>query len=237
MKKNSGSSQKTSSEQDAKRRRSDGAEARERLLHAALHLFADKGFDKTSTREIAQAANANIAAISYYFGDKAGLYRAVFREPMGSCSSHAEQVTEPQLPLRDALARFIGHFLEPLKQGELVHLCTRLHLREMLDPTDMWQENVAEFRQIHHALIRLLGRHLGVAKADDDLHRLAFAIIGLGMQLAILHDVIGDIRPALLKSAKAVDAWGERLIGFAEAMIAAEAARRTAAQPERTVLP
>ena len=58
--------------------RSDGEQSRERLLHAALRLFAHQGYERTSTREIAEAAAANVAAISYYFGDKAGLYKAVF---------------------------------------------------------------------------------------------------------------------------------------------------------------
>ena len=71
-----------------KAQRSDGIEARSRLLNCALQLFSEKGFAKTSTREIAQAADANIAAIAYYFGDKAGLYRAVFTEPLGSPHVH-----------------------------------------------------------------------------------------------------------------------------------------------------
>ncbi|MBF9647544.1 TetR family transcriptional regulator, partial [Streptococcus pseudopneumoniae] len=54
--------------------RQDGEQSRERLLRVALALFAQKGFEKTSTREIAEAAHTNIASISYYFGDKAGLY-------------------------------------------------------------------------------------------------------------------------------------------------------------------
>ena len=56
--------------------RTDGVEARARLLHTALKLFAQKGFAKTSTREIARAAGTNLAAIAYYFGDKTGLYSA-----------------------------------------------------------------------------------------------------------------------------------------------------------------
>ena len=60
--------------------RSDGEQSRERLLHAALALFAEHGFAKTSTREIAEAAGTNLAAISYYFGDKAGLLTAVATE-------------------------------------------------------------------------------------------------------------------------------------------------------------
>ena len=47
--------------------RTDGVEARSRLLHTALKLFAQKGFAKTSTREIAQAAGTNLAAIAYYW--------------------------------------------------------------------------------------------------------------------------------------------------------------------------
>ena len=62
--------------------RAGAAEARQQLMTAALRLFSEKGFAKTSTRAIAQAAGVNIASISYYFGDKAGLYRAMFTEPM-----------------------------------------------------------------------------------------------------------------------------------------------------------
>ena len=60
--------------------RSDGEHSRGRLLHAGLRLFAQHGFSKTSTREIAEAAGTNVAAISYYFGDKAQLQEAVVTE-------------------------------------------------------------------------------------------------------------------------------------------------------------
>lgn len=43
------------------------------LVAAALEIFGRKGFDATSTREIAAAAKINIASISYHFGGKAGL--------------------------------------------------------------------------------------------------------------------------------------------------------------------
>ncbi|TKD26143.1 DUF1956 domain-containing protein [Rhodobacter capsulatus] len=43
------------------------------LVATAIEIFGRKGFDATSTREIAAAAGTNIAAISYHFGGKAGL--------------------------------------------------------------------------------------------------------------------------------------------------------------------
>src|SRR3954465_14470386 len=91
---------------EARRQRADGAQSRERLLLTAMRLFAAQGFATTSTREIALAAGTNIAAISYYFGDKAGLYRATFRE-LSPCTPDAvANFTNPALPLRDMLTQF-----------------------------------------------------------------------------------------------------------------------------------
>ena len=52
-------------------------DSKTRLLEVALKLFATKGFDGVSTREIAQKAKINISAITYYFGGKEELYAAV----------------------------------------------------------------------------------------------------------------------------------------------------------------
>src|SRR5262245_13761255 len=51
-------------------------ETRERLLPAAVDVFAVPGFDGTSTRMLASAAEVNLQAIAYYFGNKEGLYVA-----------------------------------------------------------------------------------------------------------------------------------------------------------------
>jgi AcrR family transcriptional regulator len=53
-----------------------GAETRQRLIHSALEVFGEYGFDGASTRMLAERAGANLAAIPYHFGSKEGLYRA-----------------------------------------------------------------------------------------------------------------------------------------------------------------
>jgi AcrR family transcriptional regulator len=208
--------------------RADGAEARERLLYAALALFAEHGFAKTSTREIAKAAGVNIAAISYYFGDKAGLYAATFNEPMGgSASEFAALFEAPGLGIAEALRVYMHGYLEPLKHGEIARQCMRLHMREMIDPTSRWAEEVErDVRGPHEALARILCRHLGLKKADDDVHRLALAISGLAIQLFVMQDVVDVLRPALRKSDASIDTWAERLHLYAMAMVEADAARR-----------
>ena len=50
--------------------------SRMRLIEAAIHCFAEKGFDATGIREIAQRAQANSALVQYHFGGKEGLHTA-----------------------------------------------------------------------------------------------------------------------------------------------------------------
>lgn len=208
-------------------RRSDGEHSRERLLRSALDLFAEQGFAKTSTRQIADAAGVNIASISYYFGDKAGLYRAAFFEPLGSYDADRERLDTAGLSVEAALQGLFASFLEPLKQGELVRQCMRLHFREMVEPTGLWKEEIdSGIKPCHAALIDVLRHHFGLKQADDELHRLAFSIVAMGVHLFVGRDVMQVIRPQLTATPQAIDAWGEQLVAYAQAMVAAEERRR-----------
>jgi TetR/AcrR family transcriptional regulator, regulator of cefoperazone and chloramphenicol sensitivity len=48
--------------------------SRKKIINSAIVLFANKGFDSTSTREICKHAGVNLSLIPYYFGNKDGLY-------------------------------------------------------------------------------------------------------------------------------------------------------------------
>ena len=200
---------------------------RSRVLFAALKLFSEKGFSQTSTREIAAAANANIGAISYYFGDKAGLYRAVFTEPLGSEKDNIPRYDQPHFTLRESLEGFFASFLEPMKLGELMQQCVRLHNRELIEPTGVWADEVEQgIKPAQMALVSVLRRHLNLAQVDDDLHRLAFAIAAPALQMLLCRDVFVAIAPQLVASPAAIDQAALRMADFAESMVAGEQARR-----------
>jgi AcrR family transcriptional regulator len=55
-----------------------GASSRERILEEAERVFGAYGFDGASMRQVAEAAEVPLALVSYHFGSKEGLYRAVF---------------------------------------------------------------------------------------------------------------------------------------------------------------
>src|SRR5450830_681943 len=110
--------------------RSDGQQTRLRLLDAGLALFAEKGYAETSTREIAQTAQVNIAAISYYFGDKEGLYRAVYTDPRHNITLDADAMAQARSDIHALLRLMLTSLTDPLKQGDLVQQCMKLHFRE-----------------------------------------------------------------------------------------------------------
>ncbi len=216
---------------DARKIRADGAQSRERLLLAALRLFSEQGFAQTSTREIALAASVNIAAISYYFGDKAGLYRAVFAAQSPHAQEDAGAFADPALTLRQALTQFYTMLLGPMKQGEMARMCMRLWLRETLEPTGVWHDEINNgIKPAHAALVKLLARHLKVAKPGDDMLRLAFSVVGMAVQMLCARDVIEKIGPQLIDTPQAIDTWLARMVDYAEAMVNCEQARLAAAK-------
>jgi AcrR family transcriptional regulator len=66
-----------------RRRGVDRPGTRAQLMEAAGHVFAEKGFDRATGREICERAGTNSAAINYYFGGMEGLHAAVLDEAFG----------------------------------------------------------------------------------------------------------------------------------------------------------
>ena len=222
--------------------RSDGAQARLRLLRAALECFATHGYNKTSTRQIAQAAGVNLAAINYYFGSKAELYRAVYSQ-LCEIASDSPDGDSPQglpaagtgLPTRleagvtllSVLQAFFRISLQPLKQSEAMRLSMRLHFREMLEPSGMLQEHIEQqIRPLHDSLTALLSNQLGLAAPDDDALRLSLTVQGLVVFHFVAQDVVVQLAPSLTATAEAIDTLAERLAIYAQAMFEAERQRR-----------
>lgn len=201
--------------------------SRAALVQAALEIFAEKGFEGASTREIAERAHTNISSIRYYFGDKAGLYRAAYTEPLLGCElTPAPDLFETQ-PLSRALLVLYKAFLEPLKHGETLRLVMKLHFREMIEPTGAWAEEIdAEIRPHHRMLVNMLCKRFEVEKPDLDIHRLAFALMGTAVHYMIGQDLVNAFCPAVLKSKRAIDVLAERLARYALGMIFGEYMRR-----------
>ncbi|MGI6853598.1 TetR/AcrR family transcriptional regulator [Mesorhizobium sp. 1B3] len=59
------------------------ADTRERILSAAVDVLARRGFENATLKEITETADANIAAVNYYFRSKDELIRQVMGDLLG----------------------------------------------------------------------------------------------------------------------------------------------------------
>jgi AcrR family transcriptional regulator len=81
--------------------------SRDRILAAALEIFAERGFDGTTTREIAARAGTNLGLLQYYFGGKDRLWREAVDRVFGALGAALEQVVPERLETREQLAEII----------------------------------------------------------------------------------------------------------------------------------
>jgi TetR/AcrR family transcriptional regulator, regulator of cefoperazone and chloramphenicol sensitivity len=107
----------------------------ERILTAAVQVFAEKGRAAATVREISARAGANLAAINYYFRSKENLYDAAVRRACGTCvSGIAFPQESPGEPAAEKLRRFIRMMVEHvLEMPDPAAL--QLMMREMHQPT------------------------------------------------------------------------------------------------------
>lgn len=168
-----------------------GEQARQQLIAAAIEVFGEYGLSAATTRGIAQRAGQNIAAITYYFNSKEGLYLAVAQW----IADFIQQNFRPQSEeierfwLLPAEQRLPEHHLQHLKTGLLAFstLMTQAHTlnlskimsREQLSPTDAYplihQQVIAP---LHDQLCRLLAGCTGIDRHSTKIVLHTHALIG-----------------------------------------------------------
>ena len=80
------------------------AGSRERILASALEIFSERGFDGTTTREIAARAGVNLGLIKYYFDNKEKLWRAAIDRTFESLWGGIARTVTPTFGDRQAIA-------------------------------------------------------------------------------------------------------------------------------------
>jgi AcrR family transcriptional regulator len=103
-------------------------DSKDLLLQAAKHVFAEKGFEGSTVKDLADAAGVNVSLVSYYFGGKEGLYKSCL-ESIGQVQvQSAQRILKTPTSIEDFCTRlslFAEEFLLfHLKQPDV---CRILH--------------------------------------------------------------------------------------------------------------
>jgi AcrR family transcriptional regulator len=100
-----------------------GEETRTALLRAGRRLFASRGFDGASVREITREAEANLGAVTYHFGSKRALYQEVLAEGLSPLVDRVGAAAEGEGAPLDRLEAVVDVFFDHLAANpDLPHL-------------------------------------------------------------------------------------------------------------------
>jgi AcrR family transcriptional regulator len=121
-----------------------------KILLAAKKLFAKQGFDGTTVRQICEEAGANVALVSYYFGGKENVFRAVFETffPIERLYQNEHLLQEPVSGIRQLIAEIIAmRMRDPdlitILQQEIILMSPRISMMQQLSKP-LW----TRFRQL-----------------------------------------------------------------------------------------
>jgi AcrR family transcriptional regulator len=103
--------------------------SRERLIRAAEKLFAEKGYEGTTVKDLTEEAGVNVSMVSYHFGGKEGLYRSCLQSFGGEALKMAQRILQPpqtEEELRVRLTLFVTEvLLYHLAHSELSQIVMR----------------------------------------------------------------------------------------------------------------
>jgi TetR/AcrR family transcriptional regulator len=153
---------------------------RTKLIEIATQLFSEKGFAAVSIREVTEAAQVNVSAVSYYFNGKEGLYQAVLEEQFAPIIQALKlaQSREPLSPMERL--QFYSEYVSRIHAQR--PLLARFITTEVINPTEYGRKIIEEhllqlFRFIKAGLQE--GMNSGDFREDLDFIYTSISLVGI----------------------------------------------------------
>ncbi|MET0243952.1 MAG: TetR family transcriptional regulator [Flavitalea sp.] len=155
-------------------------EKQQEIMTAAEILFANKGFSGTSVREIAEAANINVAMISYYFTSKEGLMEAIFHQRMSTVTERLESLANnTELNPFEKLEILVDDYINKLINQHRFHKL--MYFEQRLDQNPAIMKLMSKLKKTNGDLVARLvkeGQDKNYFKQDIDVSLMMHTLIG-----------------------------------------------------------
>lgn len=156
------------------------ARTRERLLDAAVEVFSEVGYRDATFRQICLRAEANCAAINYYFRSKEHLYLEVLRRAIAQMN---EQCPPPELDpaagAEERLRAFIASMMQSLLGKRAPTGLLKIMAHEMAEPTQGLELVVEEvIAPMHRRLGAVIRDLIGPQATPQQVSDCIFSVLG-----------------------------------------------------------
>lgn len=194
----------------------------DRILQAALEVFAERGFKAGTVRDICARAGVNVASVNYYFRSKESLYREAmaysFREADRKYSQAA--LADETLPPEDRLQIFIRTLLFRLMDDSQLGFHAKLMAREIAEPTGALDFIVDTVMRPRFRVLReILPSLVGEGWSPDDLDRMINSIIGQCLVYRHSRPLVERLCPASINGPDAIERTADLIYQFSLAAL------------------
>ncbi|MEO5914532.1 MAG: TetR family transcriptional regulator [Luteolibacter sp.] len=197
--------------------------SKRKLLDAAEQLFAEKGFEAVSVRDVTQLAKTNVAAVNYHFGSRDGLLALVMmrymipvtEERIARLDSAERKWSGKPVPLEEIIDALVRPLVGQVRKSELSErLFYKLTGRIFAEQGNGLPPQIEDqLRQISDRFTRAFAKALPTVPPEDLAWRIHF-VIG-GMIHMLTHQDILQRLSAGVSGAPTMEATLGRFIRFA----------------------
>jgi AcrR family transcriptional regulator len=147
-------------------------------LEAGTRLFAERGLNGVSVRELSQAAGASVSMVSYHFGSKEGLYEAVLKAQF-SCFAEIHRL---RAEVSDPLEMIEGYLRWTFRRYRNNPFLLRFYTSELTNPTPYFGGVVMPVvDEVILTMAQVIGEGIGRGQFRKDLNPTNAALALAGM--------------------------------------------------------
>jgi AcrR family transcriptional regulator len=191
-----------------------GEETRDRIHAAALSLFRKKGFDATTMRDVAAAADVALGAAYYYFPSKEALVLAYYERTHARSTAQAEAVFASTTDVRVRLGAAFHAKLDVLAHDR--KLLSGL-FRSIADPSAEASIFGEHTRVVREESIELFDRAIAVSPelaALDPAARQVLVLALWSLHMGVILYFIHDASPKQQRTRALVDRSLDLVVGL-----------------------
>ncbi len=181
-------------------------ETKDNILSVAMKLFSEYGYEKTSVRMIAEAANITKPAVYYYFPDKESLYNGLIEHGMEQAINSLKEIADNKKPVKEQLIDVVfSRFNSFPDHPDVRRFISKIMTGEMNCQINLNMKNI--FNKSKKELIKILdeGIKAGFLRHDFNKKQFIYCFIGAINIHSRDHFVLGEPKISKDEATELVD--------------------------------
>jgi len=172
---------------------------REKLIEAAGRVFAERGYEAATVRDICSRAAVNVAAVNYHFRDKFGLYTEVLKSAMldPHAQSVAAGIAQPLSDPKAALQQIVLQWFERSRESGRRSWLARIMSHEMAQPTPALDRVVEAMEPQYRRFQMLVGQVIHCSPDDARTRMCVHSVVGQILQYVQSRAMVERLWPEL----------------------------------------